>query len=383
MGKASAPPAPNYTQAAQQQGVSNVETAYAQNVLNNPNMTTPYGSSTYTPGAQIGTNPDGSPIYGPGSEVQTLSPAQQGLLNSSNQAKQTSLNILNQDAPNIQNALLQPFGYSQAVPQGGYLPGTGPTQSMQYGIGATGPIQGQINTAGVSPVPQAGQGFLNQVEQAQYAQGAQFLNPQFQQAQTALTGQLANQGIMPGSAAYNTAVNNLALQQTGAYQNLINNSITSGQQAAQGLFGMQLAGNQTGFGEAQQSGQFANAAQSQQVQELLAQMQAANAAVGSQASIASNEAQLAAQEQAQGYQQYATNRTMPINMISALLNGSQVTNPTFNAYSPTAIQTTPIMQGAIAQGQANAAGASANAGKMGSGLGALGTIGAAAVPPGW
>lgn len=45
-GKGSAPAAPDYVGAAQQQGVQNVEAAIAQRVLNNPVQTTPYGQKS-------------------------------------------------------------------------------------------------------------------------------------------------------------------------------------------------------------------------------------------------------------------------------------------------------------------------------------------------
>ena len=352
------PPPPNYAAAAQQQGAANIQTAQQQALLNNPNITSPYGSQTWTEGPQTGTDANGLPIYGRPSETISLSPAQQGLLNTSQGIQQGALNILQGDMPNISQALGGQFSYSPS-PTTGWLPGTAPSAGMQYTPGNSGPIQASV---------QPGQNFIPQVEQAQYQQAAAFLDPQFQQAQNQLDTQLSNQGITAGSDAYKQAQNNLGLQRMGAYQNAINNAITTGQQAAQGIFGMNLA-----------SGQFGNQAQQQQYQELLNTMEGRNAAVGSQASIASNLAGLFNQGQQQGFNQYVAQRTLPINMLTALLGLGQVTPPTAQATQPTAIQTTPIMQGAMAQGQQNAATASANAGKFGSGLGALGQIGAAAL----
>lgn len=353
------PPAPDYAAAARAQGAANVQTAQQQALLNNPNIVSPYGSQTWSEGPQIGVDENGLPIYGRPSETIALSPAQQGLLNTSQGIQQGALNILQGDMPNIAQALGGQFNYNPQ-PALGWLPGTAPAVGMQYTPGNSGPIQASV---------QPGQNFLPEVERAQYQQAAAFLDPQFQQAQNQLNVQLANQGITAGSDAYNQAQNNFALQKMGAYQNAINNAITTGQQAAQGIFGMNLA-----------SGQFGNAAQQQQYQQLLDAMMGRNAAVGSQASIASNLAGLFNQGQQQGFNQYVAQRTLPINMLTALLGLGQVTPPTAQATQPTAIQTTPIMQGALAQGQQNAAQASANAGKFGSGLGAAGQIGAAAVP---
>jgi hypothetical protein len=44
----SAPPAPDYSQAARAQGASNVQTAIAQSLLNRPNEVTPYGTRSWS-----------------------------------------------------------------------------------------------------------------------------------------------------------------------------------------------------------------------------------------------------------------------------------------------------------------------------------------------
>ncbi len=71
------PPAPDYAGAAVAQGAANKETAIASSLLNNPNVTNPYGTQTWS-GGEDGSRP---------TLTQTLSPAQQQLLNQLNTSK--------------------------------------------------------------------------------------------------------------------------------------------------------------------------------------------------------------------------------------------------------------------------------------------------------
>src|ERR1051326_6775149 len=119
MGKDSSPPPPDYQAAAQAQGGANLQTAQQQSYLNNPNMITPYGNQTYTNGQQIGTDANGIPIYDRPTLTQTLSPANQQLLQTGQGIQQGALNILQGDMPNIQNALSGQFSFNQPIAYGG------------------------------------------------------------------------------------------------------------------------------------------------------------------------------------------------------------------------------------------------------------------------
>jgi hypothetical protein len=113
----------------------------------------------------------------------------------------------------------------------------------------------------------------------------------------------------------------------------------------------------------------------QGVNERTTQGQFQQAGTAMNANIAQALAGLIASQRGQAYGEMANNRTMPLNMINALLSGSQIQNPTFQANTPVNIQPAPIMQGAQLQGQANAANSSANAGLFGSMMGGLGQMG--------
>ena len=96
MSKQKAPKAPDPVKTAAAQTQSNKETAITQANLNNVNQVDAYGNKlTYT--QEMG--PDGTPRF---TATQTLSPAQQALLNTRQQTQQTNAN-------QVQDALSQPF----------------------------------------------------------------------------------------------------------------------------------------------------------------------------------------------------------------------------------------------------------------------------------
>jgi hypothetical protein len=152
MGKSQAPQPPNPYQTAQAQTASNKETAIAQTGLNAQNQVTPYGNLTYS---QEGTWADGTPKF---TATQTLTPAQQGILNSTQGTQQNLANTAQEQSGKLSGLLNSPFSLDNTA------------------------VESRIN------------------ELARMR-----LDPQLQQQQTALDTKLANQGIRLGSAAYDRA----------------------------------------------------------------------------------------------------------------------------------------------------------------------------------
>ena len=327
---------PDYTQAAIAQGAANKETALAQALLNNPNTYTPFGSQTWS-----------GPVDGTGRPTltQTLSPAEQEKLNQANRIQSGSLNILEGNLGNLDRALSGSFR----------MPGQALTDyDPRYA--PTGRTPTSLNLSGIPGMPQADAGVLQQVEDAMYGQGSQYLDPQYRQMEQALTSRLANQGIVPGTEAYNDASENFRLGKQKAYGDLRNSAILGGQQAMQDLYNLALSGRQQGFNESLGQGQFAQQG------------------IGQQAQIASNQAGISNQGRAQNLNELVQEKTMPLNQINALLTGSQVNNPQFQPTTPTSITPPPLLQGAQLQGQANAADSSRKSGFWGQVLGAAGNI---------
>ena len=86
------------------------------------------------------------------------------------------------------------------------------------------------------------QNAINQQYQAQTG----LLQPTFGIQQQSLDTQLANQGLQPGTDAYNNAKNLLAQQQNNAYTQVANNATQTGLAEQNQLFGQQLQNAQLG-----------------------------------------------------------------------------------------------------------------------------------------
>lgn len=110
----SPPPAPDYAGAAREQGAANKEAAIASNLLNNPNVTNPYGTQTWT-GGEDGTRP---------TMTQTLSPEQQALYDQSVQTKTQLGQLGTQGATALQGIVGKQFDLSGAPAAPGDAAGT-------------------------------------------------------------------------------------------------------------------------------------------------------------------------------------------------------------------------------------------------------------------
>lgn len=235
---------------------------------------------------------------------------------------------------------------------------------------------GQIQTGVAGADPAARQ----HAEDMAYQSATSRLDPQFQQAQAAQETQLRNQGLVPGSEAYDSAMRNFNVGKNDAYGQAQANAVTQGLTNQQAQFGMGLAG-----------GQFANTAQAQGYGQNLSQQQAYNAAqaqANSQnASAAGFNNQVGQQQFNQGLananlgnqatqqqiQQQAYLRSLPLNELNALRSGAQVQNPQFQQYQGANVGQAPIFNAAQAQGQwdqgifnANQSSANATTGAIGS-----------------
>jgi len=258
--KSDAPPAPDYVGAAYAQGAANVDAARASAKLSNPNVYTPYGSQTVTYNGDVPT------------VTQSLTPTSQRTLDAQ-QAVQYQLANLGQKGTGIaSNVLDKPFNFG------------GPA------------VQTSLDTSGIAKMP------VNAGTTGQQAIMAR-LEPSLQKQRTSTETQLINQGLRPGTEAYNNAIQLLGQQENDARQ----------QAVLQGL-NLDIGANAQGFNQALQGGQFGNTAQQQAL--------------------------------AQAIQQ----RQMPLNEISALMSGSQIQNPQFQAYTGANIAAAPVFAATQAKG---------------------------------
>lgn len=263
MGKAapSAPPAPDYAGAAVAQGAANIESARATAKLNNPNMYTPYGTQLVSYEGDVPT------------VRQTLTPTSQKSLEAQQNVGLSLSNLAQKGTGIASDVLDKPFSFG------------GPD------------VQTSLDTSGIAKMP------VNAGMTGQEAIMAR-LEPSLAKQRVSTETQLINQGLRPGSEAYNNAINLLGQQENDART----------QAVTQGL-NLDIGANAQGYNQALQSGQFGNTAQQQAM--------------------------------AQAIQQ----RQMPLNEINALTSSSQIQNPQFSAYTGANVAPPPIAQAAAQQGQ--------------------------------
>ena len=153
----SAPAAPDYTGAAQQTAQGNIDAARLATAANRVNQVTPYGNLDY---AQTGTDPYGNPTW---TATTSLSDVGQQLLNNQNAASLGLGSTINAALGRTQETMGQ--GFNPNLPSTGINPG----QSYQDAY-------------------------------------MQRLAPQMAQNRESLQAQLANQGVAPGTQAYENAM---------------------------------------------------------------------------------------------------------------------------------------------------------------------------------
>ena len=299
IGKPSAPPAPDYAAAATAQGVANQQAGQQTAVLSNPNIISPYGNQTVSYDTAGGFGGTPQPTI-----TQTLTPAAQAALDAQQNVQMGEANLAQTGLKTAQDIMGTPFQYS------------GPN------------VQTSIDMSGVPKAP------VNPGTTGQEAIMAR-LQPQIEQQTKATAQTLANQGITPGSEAYNNAMREQQQGQNDLYT----------QAALQGI-GLDTAAQQNAYNQATQSAQFGNTA--------------ANQAMSQQLGL---------------YNQ-------PLNQITALMSGSQIQAPQFQSYTGGGqIGAAPVAQAATNQGNYDTAAYNAQMGALGGlyqGIGSIGGMAAGA-----
>jgi hypothetical protein len=399
MGK-SAPKSPDPKETASAQTATNIGTAIANGYLGNVNQITPDGTLSYS---QTGTNKWTDPLSGATYDLptwtatQTLSPEQKAIKDQNDKAQLNLGTLAANQSGRLDSLLSQPFSISGA-PAGGNtnllnVPnyqqiGSGP--QLQTNVGNAGNIQTSLGNAG-DITRSYDTDYAANVQQVQDAL-MQRMQPSLDQNREALETRLRNQGLQPGSQAWDRAVDSATRQENDARFGAI---LNAGQEQSRlaGLSQQQAAFQNSAQNQAYQqglaSGQFANTAQAQQFQQNLAGAQFGNTANQQmyQNQASSTAANNSLQDQRFNAQQSINNaknqeratwlneqyalRNQPINEISALLSGAQVTNPQF---VPTQGQSIPNVDyaGLVNQDYQNRLGAyQANQAGIGSVLGGL------------
>jgi hypothetical protein len=187
----SAPAAPDYAAAAQQTAQGNLDAARAATAANRVNQVTPYGNLDYT---QSGTDPYGNPTW---TATTSLSNIGQQLLNNQNQTSLGLGSAINAQLGQVQDVMGQ--GFNPNLPSTGMNPG----QSYQDAY-------------------------------------MQRLAPQLAQSRESTTAALANQGIAPGTQAYENAMRQQAIKENDLLLGATTQGFGVGQQANQQAYNQAL-----------------------------------------------------------------------------------------------------------------------------------------------
>jgi hypothetical protein len=272
---------PNYTGAAQQTSASDL----AANRLNQSN---PYGSLNYT---QTGTDQYGNPTW---SQTQTIAPQLQSAINA-------NFGQLGQSfqAPQFQGqdmASMNYFGSKLNQQQ------FNPNSLANYQLDTSQLGANALPSYGINP----GQTYSDAIMQR--------LQPSLDRQSQASDAQLANQGIMPGSQAYNTAKTLLAQNQNDALTSAIVGGMQTGLQANQQQYNQNFNTANTQLGANQYNNQ-----QAMNANNLAYQQQLANQGLGMQA-------------QNQAFNQAIEQAMLPYQQGSALKG---LASPSFASYATT------------------------------------------------
>jgi len=224
-----------FVQAAQANAQGNLAGALQATAANRVNQQTPFGGLQYQ---QTGTDAQGNPIW---SANQTIAQPYQNAINSlSSQIQQNFAQPF--DTSQYQNQMVGSTPQFQGVgsaPQLGMVGqnpqfqnvssaqqalGTGLGPQFQ-GVGQAPNLQTSVQGTGMQGWDQATNLLMSR------------LNPQIKQQNEASDAQLANQGIMPGSEAYNRAKTQIAQQQN----DLLNQAQLAGSQIQNQMFNQNLA----------------------------------------------------------------------------------------------------------------------------------------------
>ncbi|XEN31258.1 hypothetical protein M728_001855 [Ensifer sp. WSM1721] len=308
----------------------------ANGYMGNVNQVTPDGSLTYNYAMQKWTDPLSGNVYElpVATATQKLSEMQQKIKDQNDAANLNLATLATSQSNRLNDLLGKPIDISKA-------PAAGDTSKLtlpQYQQFTRGPeLQTSVGNAGKITRSYETDFDTSKYENALMAR----LNPQLERDRAALETRLANQGLQPGSEAYNRAIDEAnrtsndariaAVLNAGQEQSRLAN--LANQKAS-----FENAAQAQTYGQALQNADFGNNAR-QQMHQNSQSATAANNALKDQ-SFNAEQARINAQNTARSNylnEQYAQ-RNQPINEISALLSGAQVSNPNFVPTQGQAIQ---------------------------------------------
>lgn len=330
----SAPPAPQMP-SPWEQSQANINTARATNVLNNPDVITPYGKTTFTTGdtvdqagydkalaeweaaqnqprsswiknyqTKVKPTIDQFTTLGRDTMTQTLSPEEQALYGKQMENKYGVSSVAQQGIDAASGIIGQNVDYSGAINDPSVY-------SPSAKLNPSGRPE-SLDPNSLSPMPQSGEATRQRVIDAMMSRSNTDIGQQSDQTNSDLIAR----GIRPGTEAYSREQDALNRRRNDARMQA---EIAGGNAAAQ-QYGMDLSTRQLGAGEqAQKFGQDLSSG----AQDFQQQLAATQQSQGEQQQQYGQTTNLRRQQIAE----MLAKRQIPLNEITALMSGSQTANP--------------------------------------------------------
>ena len=323
------PPDPYATASAQQS--AELGSSQASSIINNANQYTPWGSRTYSQaGWETVYDAQGKALKVPRyNETTTLSPDQMRLLGLQTQMQynmgqtgvEQSSKLREHLGKGVDTSGLPAWNAGPAAAKlaTGYADVGGPQRQLGGG-GAIRQDQGPTNREA-----------LEKAMLQRYDRDAATRNANEQ-------AQLAARGMTPGSAGYGAVTEAQDRARTDAAGQAY---LASGQESRAAQEAYNQAQRQR-FEQGAVRGQFANQAQQQAEAQALARAGFSNEALANMWNMQGTAADRENALRAQQLQEILALRNQPINEITALLGGSQVTAPQFQPFSRQGVNAAPI-----------------------------------------
>ena len=330
IGRTSTSPGAGPGQTAAAQTATNIGTAIAQQNLNNVNQVTPYGNLTYE---QTGTHTYTDPHSGKTHEIptytatQSLSPGQQRIFDQSQQAQYNFANLAANQSSKLNQVLGKPIDVD-GLPNAGDASAIRQTNLQRMGSGP----QLQTGFADAGDIKSTYGTDFSQDRQRVEDALMERMAPGLEQDRQRLESRLASQGINIGSEAYKNAMLDFNRQTNDARLGAI---LGAGQEQSrlagleQSRAGYELAAQGQKYQQALGRTNFGNATQQQMHDNKSRGITLDNQAAIQEANADTNRFNAMNTARDRALQETMAVRNSPINEITALMSGSQVTQPNF------------------------------------------------------
>lgn len=316
-GKSSAPAAPDYTGAAQQQAQASKEITNMQTWANRPTINTPFGTQSWQAGSTIDPA-TGQPVTN-WTQNTTLAPGMQSALESQIGVQKGRSDLAGGFMDRVSQEYGSPFDW----------------QNLPQMARSGGPAQLNTGLADYTPGLQTGINFDTNYRDRVAGDLMTRMQPVHERQQSQLETQLANQGFNVGTEGYTRALSDLQGRQASERYN----ALDSAGSEAQRLFNMEQAKSQ--FGN-QALGQAASMDQSR--------MGAMNSAMGQQQGLNQQASDYQNRLRQQAIAEQMQRRGMSLNEMNAVLSGQQVGMPQMPSFNTAQASQTPNLMGAMQSG---------------------------------